>query len=64
MKKTLLILASLAFSFTSYAQLEVTSDGKVIIASNQSTSYAKLLAYSSFCRIFLSGRCSIAQIAG
>jgi hypothetical protein len=43
MKKTLLIIASLAFSFTSYAQLEVTSEGKVIIASNQSTSYAKLL---------------------
>ena len=43
MKKTLLILASLAFSFTSYAQLEVTSDEKVIIASNQSTSYARLL---------------------
>lgn len=33
----------MAFSFTSYAQLEVTSDGKVIIASNQSTSYARLL---------------------
>lgn len=47
MKKTLLLLISLVCSFTSHAQLEVTSEGKVKIASNVNTSYSNLLVGNS-----------------
>lgn len=41
--KTILFFAFLTFAITLHAQLKVTSDGKVIISSNHSTSSSKLL---------------------
>lgn len=41
MKKALLLILLATTSVIASAQLQVTSDGKVKIASNQNTSYSK-----------------------
>ena len=47
MKKSVFLILFAAISLATSAQLKVNSDGKVIIASTQTTPYAKLLVGST-----------------